>query len=90
MGSFSKYLVYRSYRSTSMSKLENNTHYHYQVPHSVTGQGRLLILVSGCGYYRVSQNIGSTLFFVIFLSSGAHTEELLTFFQQPWKLAPVI
>ena len=29
----------------------------------------------------------STLFFVIFSGSGAHTEELLTFFQQPWKFA---
>ena len=35
--------------------------------------------------YRVSHNIGSTLFFVLFSGSGAHTEELLTFFQQPWK-----
>ena len=37
--------------------------------------------------YRVSQNIGSTLFFDIFSGSGAHTEELLTIFQQPWKFA---
>ena len=33
--------------------------------------------------YRVSQNIRPTLFIVIFLGSGAYTEELLTFFQQP-------
>ena len=37
--------------------------------------------------YRVSQNIGPTLFFVIFSGSRAHTEELLTFIQQPWKFA---
>ena len=35
----------------------------------------------------VSHNIGSTLFFDIFSGSGAHTEELLTIFQQPWKFA---
>ena len=39
------------------------------------------------GWYRVSHNIGSTLFFDIFSGSGAHTEELLTIFQQPWKFA---
>ena len=37
--------------------------------------------------YRVFHNIGSTLFFVIFSDSGAHTEILLTIFQQPWKFA---
>ena len=39
------------------------------------------------GTYRVSHNIGSTLFVGIFSGSGAHTEELLTIFQQPEKLA---
>ena len=37
--------------------------------------------------YRVSHNIGSTLFYVIILGYGACTEELLTIFQQPWKFA---
>ena len=37
--------------------------------------------------YRVSHNIGPTMFFVIFSGSGARTEELLTFIQQPWKFA---
>ena len=34
--------------------------------------------------YRVSQNIGPTYFFVIISGSGAHTEEILNLFQQPW------
>ena len=39
------------------------------------------------GMYRVSHIIGPTLFFVIFSGSGARTEELLTFIQQPWKFS---
>ena len=45
-----------------------------------------LLLVESA-YYRVSHIIGPTLFFVIFSGSGARTEELLTFIQQPWKFA---
>jgi len=37
--------------------------------------------------YRVFQNIGLTLFIVIFLGSGECAEELLSLFQQPWKFA---
>ena len=32
-------------------------------------------------------SLGSAFFFGNFLGSGAHTEKLLTFFQQPWKFA---
>ena len=39
------------------------------------------------GTYRVSHIIAPTMFFVIFSGSGACTEELLTFIQQPWKFA---
>ena len=47
----------------------------------------LLLPWLGNPIYRVSHNIGSTLFFVIFSGSGARTEEFLTFIQQPWKFA---
>ena len=39
--------------------------------------------ISQCIIYRVSHNMGPTMFFIIFSGSGARTEVLLTFIKQP-------